>query len=618
MHYDDIVSMNKHSMPWVEVISTFRNTPEEIVAMIKSGIKLTLSGTPKHDIIVCCTAKGLYCEAVYISSDDLILSNDRYTFANNTVTLETAQINYYEDTALYRSGHSQSDTIRYFVHPDSWRTTGTVAVRSTREIASAVIMGYARQLDKLHAITRRERQGFIAVMDKLSVNTISDEVMGIVGCSREEALKHVEECLSTMQDRITRNEADWIMQQLIENDSEYAQLMRDNIEKQWREEHVATLRQATDEIKKAESNLAAIKKDISAASAQLSALVTQKEQCEADVNEAIKLRDDVEKQIKERLLSIREERAKALVDEMWALSAYASNTPVQSSKNDTFSIEYDDNASEIEEVTLNDRMADAISTWSRICGKETRGYELAAFFFAAHAVDQHLIITGETADIIADTIAELITGRRCAKVHMSADASTNEVIRELSSVPHDYICFPNGLEQDYHAITTIIRHFAGSRFIITCAHAESLTMEPASLFTTFLPVYSEEFFVNGRIQEHDAGSCKVDLVKRAGGDPTGKLLRPYKSKQTGWFSKGFFAPLLVDRCARLYYAIENITKTWSDRESRVKSAMLYQVYAPLMKSMHRKDVLYDNLAAFEILEPTQMDRLMAFVGIEKE
>ena len=110
-------------VPWIEVISTFKDTPEQVVEMIKSGIKLTMPAFRKHDIIVCCTAKGAYAEAVYIPADDLICENDHYTFSENVVTVETAAINYYVDTASCRCRYNQSDAMRYLVRPGSWRAT---------------------------------------------------------------------------------------------------------------------------------------------------------------------------------------------------------------------------------------------------------------------------------------------------------------------------------------------------------------------------------------------------------------------------------------------------------------------------------------------------------------
>lgn len=83
-------STHESEVSWIEVISSFKDTPEQLVEMIKCGIKLSMPSSRKHDIIVCCSAKGAYADTVYVSANDLVCINDVYTFSDEVITLETA------------------------------------------------------------------------------------------------------------------------------------------------------------------------------------------------------------------------------------------------------------------------------------------------------------------------------------------------------------------------------------------------------------------------------------------------------------------------------------------------------------------------------------------------
>lgn len=615
-------STHESEVSWIEVVSSFQDTPEQIVEMIKNGIRLSMSSSRKHDIVVCCTAKGGYADAVYIHASELICTNDVYTFSDKVITLETAKINYSSDTASCRCRYNQSDTVRYLVRPGSWHATGNVTVRSPQEIVSAAAISYARRLDKENIITRKERQSFASVIEKLSVATLSDEVAEKLGCGRNEAMFYVEECLDDLSKRMKHNEAEWVMRQLIENHSEYEQEMYEKVEALWHQEHSSARSEWTAEMEKAQKALTAVQQEVVVAHSELSAARAQKEQCEADAVAAMQLQEDIEKRIQERLAAIREERAKALVDDAWALALTESSSANTSSpkQNAACSFVYDEYTEAIEEVPWDVRWLDAVSAWTRVCGDEKRGSELAAYFFASYALKQHLVISGECAEKLADIAAHLTTGRSCVKIYAADLCTVTDLIKEIAAVPHDCICFLNGLEQNQNAIRAVMNHFNDSLFMITAPYYESLVMEPASFFTTFFPVCSEEFCVDAcATDDSDRLSCKVDLRSNPLANPDTKKFRAIRAHQASWFSSGFFSPMLIGRCARLYCAMEPmLTTPLSNGQKEAKAAMLRLVYVPLMRCLRRKDVLSAQVTEFDILDGKQKKRLLAFAGVEEE
>ena len=245
---------------------------------------------------------------------------------------------------------------------------------------------------------------------------------------------------------------------------------------------------------------------------------------------------------------------------------------------------------------------------------------MAAFFLASYALKQHLIISGECAEKLADTAARIASGRDCVKVYASDHCNVTDLIREITAVPHDCICLLNGLEQNHNVVKAMMNHFNDSLFILTVPYHESLVMEPASLYTTFFPVCSEEFCVGAfATDDSDRLSCKLDLRSKQHTNPDVKRLRGIRVQQASWFASGFFSPMLMERCAHMYYEMKSmLASPFSDGEKETKAAMLSQVYVPLMRCLRRKDILTAKVAEFDILDEVRKKRLLAFAGVEKE
>ena len=613
-------STYEHEELWVEVIVTNRETLEQVVALLKTGLKLSLPNSRKHDLVVCCKPAGSKADAVYVPSYLWENADGMCKLSENAESLDTGIIDLVRDTASFSCRYLTIDTFHYLRCPGAGQKTGTILVRSREETIALVVNNYVRQqLERRDGvITRKERQGFAAVLPKLTAPSLADELAQQLECTRDEALQYASDYLATLQGRFDRNDAEWMMLQLLESDGEYARELHVAAEKQWREGHAADVAQAEATLRQRQTELDALVADIEVATRELESLSAKKESFEADIRAAEELRADVEKQIATRIAGIREERAKALVDEAWLMAASVPASRNDSRRKASFSIEWDEYSEPIDEVSIVECLYNAENLWKATCADEVRGTAAMTFFMAAYAMRQNLIITGECAERIANMAAGLATGRDCTRVHLTSEANTSDVIRELSTVPHECICFVGGLEQNYDAVRTIMHHFSNSQFLVTVRHGESLTMEPDSLFTTFLPVYTEEFCACAHVMYPERFSCKNALSVSVSTNPTGKQLRPFRTAQAGWFETGFFAPLLVERCAQMSYAVRAISNSLPDSENKAKRAMLSMVYLPLMKCLRRNDILSENVAAFNVFEPVQANRMLAFAGVEKE
>lgn len=621
--------------PWIEVIYTLSDTPEQIVAALKKGIRLETAGSRPHDRIFCCSRRGADAVAVYVPEHLLSSANGISSLVGDVNALETGKLDL-SGVASCRCRYYLSDSVRYLRSPFHWRALGKVEVRGKQEIIAGVVQSHVRRMHSDGIITRGEKKTYQTLLGKLSKETLLEEIARQINCNLEEAQRYADRYFAGCEGRLERDEADWIMRRLIENDGEYVQELSEKVEKKWKGEHDAQMREAANEMAelrfkaqklrkdseeqraRLQAELQDVQREIADANAALTALNEKRAACEARIGEAEQLRADVERQIQERLRDIREDRARALVDEAWfqavAGSSYAAAAPMGGA----CTVAGDGDAGDVPEVELNERLRDAIDIWSALSNDNQRGSDLAAFFLAAYALRQNLIITGECAERIADLAALIATGRRAAKLKLCDGAREEDVARALEAVPHRCVCLMNGLDGDLSVVYALLHRFADTQFILIAPYGESLFMEPEGLFTTFLPVLSEEFRADGDVEEPERRSCEASLRSAVSASLGGRQLRTERLAQGSWFADGFYAPLLVERCARMRCAVRAICARVPGAEDRAKRTLLTMLYAPLMKCLRKGDVLSANRAEFEILGERERGRLLAFVGVGSE
>lgn len=620
---------------WTEVVYTPLNAPEQIVAELKKGMELETASSRPHDRILCCSRRGTDTVAVYVPSSVLISSNGLSRLAGDVNALETGQLDL-TGAASCRCKYFSSGSVRYLRSWNYWKALGKVEVRSKQEIIAGVVKDHLGSRFRDRVITRGEKNTYQKLLGKLSMETLVEEIARQIDCSLEEAQRYADRYFADCEGRLERDEADWIMQRLIENDGRYVRELSARVEAKWKDEHAAQMREAANEMAELRFKAQKQRKDleeenarlraklqnmqqkITDANASLTALNERRAACEARIGEVEQLRADVERQIQERLRNIREDRAKALVDEAWIQAAAGSSVADAAPMGSACTVAGDGDASDVPEIELNERLQDAIDIWSALSGSDSRGSDLAAFFLAAYALRQNLIITGECAESIADLAALIATGRRAAKVKLHAGAREEDVARALEAVPHRCVCLINGLDGDLGVVYALLRRFADSQFILIAPYGESLSMEPEGLFTTFLPVLSEEFCADGSVEEPERCSCEAALRSAVSASLDGKQLRSERLAQGSWFADGFYAPLLLERCARMRCAVRAICARVPGAGNRAKRTLLTLLYAPLLKCLRKWEVLSANRAEFEILGERERNQLLAFVGVGRE
>ena len=84
-------------------------------------------------------------------------------------------------------------------------------------------------------------------------------------------------------------------------------------------------------------------------------------------------------------------------------------------------------------------------------------------------------------------------------------------------------------------------------------------MEPESLYTTFIPVATDLFCENNRVDVWPEASCFNALTQLLEKAQKSKVLREMRAKQKRWFGNGFVSPLMKNRCAVLQSCIHTLS-----------------------------------------------------------
>ena len=616
-------SVQNSNIEWIEVIQSSCKSLREIIEMIKGGWEPKNPFDGKHDLIICCMSPTETQPSVYLSAPKLKIDNGKVYFTEDTHTIDKGTIRYHTDTHSCNCRYL-SDNRRFLSNISNWKSYGDIPTKTVEEVLESAVQYLIRKLEKDRVLSRKERQTAKYALSKISDGTMWEMIAKNLECSEEKAQELAREYILRRQAQLDVDDATKMMEYLITNDSSYVQDLGLKIEESWKAEHTSHINEVEAMIEAKNQELNVVSSRLSKASKELQACETKFLQIQELVNETSQLKASIEKEIALRLQEIQNDKAKALVDAAWtsnppvfqqleqpaplAPKGYTLITPVM--------------PEQVVESELEDRIIDAYDAWTSLCGDPERAWELTIFFYATYAMKQHLIIAGEGADLIADLCSYLIRGIKATKVSLLENTDLDRLFNDLESNPREYICVLNGLGSGYCHIQALLNRFPSSRFILTTQHAESLSMEPASLFTTFFPVLAEEFCMNVQIEFPDCFSCIHPLLDSDVSIPTIKQLMPIHAKQKKWFENDFYSPLLQVRCAKLHYSIKALCQKCSDfinAESILERTTYAMLMIPLMKCLRKKDVIRELLGETESLfEEERKQRIIQFVGIDAE
>ena len=607
---------------WVEVFMTDYRTPEEVIRKLRDGWPVRKPFGRAHDILFCCRKIDFYPSCVYLPKDEFFIEGNVIKVSNQIDRLSVIEIDVRQVEAC-EGRYCSNDGRKYLRSKTRWEIVKTIWLKSKSDIVSQIVNGYLKTASR-EILSRKEKQRFATVLERIDNKSLTEAITDRLQCQEEEAEQYINECIQNKRIHLEDPETIGILDALIENDSVLVQDLRRKIEKQWRNDQA-------EEIEKSEVALIEVQKCVSERKEELSKLndeIQQRQQeikkCSEQLDETMRFQEDVEKEIQQRLLAFKKDRAAVLVESVYMQSiastqviGQADQSQQRTNSKHNYSIHAPEDAERVEHDTVSAAFLEAREVWKDICADDSLSEQLAVFFFAAFARRQPLLITGECAVLCADVFASSVTGLPCVKIYLDGDASVEEIICDLEGQEHTCLCFVDALGDGYAKARMVMEHFKKSHIVFTAQHEESLLMEPSSLFTTFLSVYADSFCCNNEIVRLSHINCSEKLLSDDYVNPNHRILSGFIGKQRNWFSKGFFSPLLKARCAYLHQCIDQICKEnglTSDVSTRIALRFLL---VPIMKSLRKPEVISDVLNNCEgVLDDTVKRELLAFAEAE--
>ena len=601
---------SKSDQPWIEVIFTKSETVKQLVEELKKGYPMNKFDR-QHDLVLCCSSSGNQCEAIYISKTDAFCRDGKLIISDDVVSLFHVRIDARYGIGDCRCRSSRYDTRKYLCREDECKVVGTIEFKSRDEIIGAII----RQNISKDGLGRKERQAARLALEKITMPSIIELISTRLQCSERDAEKYAVDYVSRAKEKLETTSSQRLIELLIENDGDSVQRMRSVIQKEWNETQYKQIEAAQQLQAEATRELDSIKARIGEEKERLQKLQDEQHDAEAKTQEAKALREQVETEINKRLEEFRNDYASVLVRD-----AVISATSVSMAKDTGNSsnvakwsiILHEFNATE---GKMEDNYDEAVEYWIDISANQDMAQELATVSFAAYASKIPLLIIGEGAVVIADVISATICGQTSIKLSINDDVQDfEETLAAISKAPEAVICVINGLRKGYDNLRTLMQLCPQRMFVITEMHAESLIMEPRSMFATFLPVFCDYFFTGGHIEELPKFTCSTELQQQIE-KITARGLKEARAIVSQWFSDGFYPRVLYERTAKLIATINHLCQVMDGNSKRVEATIIEFIIVPIMKCMQRERSLEEHLEECGVIDNDRKATIMSFVNV---
>ena len=599
---------------WCEVIYSKYRSIEQLVQALKNGYPMN-SYDRLHDIILCCSASSDICNGLYISKDDAVYRDSKLYLNDRVVSLAQDTIDTRYATGDCKCRYSPYDTRKYLARKDACHVVGSVEVKSRDEIIGEIIK---KSIGK-DTLARKERQAARAALDSLSAPSIAEEVSARLNCTTDAAQKAVEEYITRTRMRLDSPASQRLLDLTIENDSELIQRIRSDIQAQWETEQSELLKEAERRREAVQAELEAVKQKVSEESDKLRSMQVQQEEAEEKAEKARMLLRQTEAEIQKKLDEFKNNYASALVENavlQSAAPAPSRDTDSQLAKGceDAYGIIVPKAAATT--GALEENLDVAESNWAEVCSNREMAKGLTIVTFAAYAGRHPLLVVGDGAIEIADLISSSVCGQPSIKVCSTKNSMViSHIIKTIEQAPNAPICFINGLSAGYECLRMLMHECPHRMFIVTEPHAESLAIEPPSLFTTFLPVFCDYFFTGSGIDEYPIYDCLDELTEKHD-EVTVRSRKEAKAFISKWFDCGYYPPALRERCADLLATMNLLTRLLFGESASANGIGVEFVLAPLMKCLNKPDPLISHLRESAVLERDRLENLISFIGTE--
>lgn len=491
---DYILSRYNTELDAIELVTFTQATSlDELVSLLKEGINyqphsrrvMFSIGTSKgqHTGILC-TAKELNTvnEKTNISKDCIVVPV--YEFTNADVIHLNNGLSFY--------GNAFAGLPSKLYH-----------LKSPLDIVKDIVMSSISWATyKTRNVTRAQYKTFKDFIDAIPVDDITCKIGVACRCSDPAAKELLDEFLSIVWQYVDGDSLeDEIIRSALSANTELQEKAKELIRQDWEKENERLLAEALQKLDLLRAELKSATEDLSNAQEAFSKTKAEDERLSGIIAKKEKLADGIEKAVAARIQKARENAADFI-----ASMAFVGGQPVQivgsttptsvdaASELDTAVYRTFPEFEHLDELEAHHSWADVINTAvfelaeAGIAEQYRSG--LSAFLCAAYIEKQPLLLTGPNAIDIAQAFSAAVTAHKHGVLCCEGN-HVRQAIKKMGADDEDIVIINNLLASGWMNRLPEILSQKDIFYIATHPYAEDIQVEPKSLYSFMLPLFTE-------------------------------------------------------------------------------------------------------------------------------
>lgn len=519
------------------------STIEDVINSLASGLAIRPIG-PRTLFCVQnqSESRSTACEGVLCTGADIIVDNGK-TIISKTVTSMPVYFLNRQDT-LFLEGK------QFYRNLDCGTPIRMVRVKEPYDIVrEAIIRRTSWSAVKPLGIIKSTWRSMRDLITEMSVDSLYQEIAAACQCDESEAKEYVDKFLTSVDSYINHEDYDsTIMLAVLEGHPDLMKKCEDIVSERWHKTHQSDIDKAqkvldavTTEILKKQEELKAKESEITSAEKKLSELGKS-------IHEQEQLASDVSEKIRTRISEARTDAA-TFIAEMAFVSPVTSDASVSSSvavPND--SVIHSGKTLDPDSMETSSVWKDAIYTLqlelveAGVTEKYSVGF--AAFLYSAYINHIPVLLAGPNGESIAEAFSAALFGRTAAIIDCSGLYFAN-FEKDISESEDEVFIMKNALRNEWITHIPEIQSFTKSFFIVH-PFTEDLLIEPQSLFSYVLPVFTE-LFVNAVPSMKYVGGRRTDNFSEYQREKTKPIYdRLLKSIGSGMYTRSRLQAIITD------------------------------------------------------------------------
>ena len=489
---DYIQSQYNTELEPIEIaIITEAKTLDNLIDILKDGIEYKPCSLKVMFTLY--TSKGQYT-GILCSVKELNNANGKITISENCIVVPVyeftgADIVYLENgLCFYRNAFAGLPSKLYHL-------------KSPLDIVKDIVLSSISWATyKAREVTRTQYKSFREFMEAIPVDDITCKIGSVCRCSNPAAKELLDQFLNIVWNYIDGESLeDEIVRSAISANTELQEKTKELIRKDWEKENERLLTEAQQKLDLIHAELKSATEDLDKAQEAFSKTKSEDEHLSGIIAEKGKLVDDIEKGVAERIQKARENAADFI-----ASMAFVGGQPVQIvgsptsvdalSEIDTTVYRTFPEFEHLDELEAHHSWVDVIDTATVefVDAGVTRQYRraLAAFLCAAYIEKQPLLLVGPNAIDIAQAFCAAVTAHKHGTLYCEGTC-VRQAIEKIGADGENIVIINNLLAGGWMNRLPEILFQKDIFYIATHPYAEDIQVEPKSLYSFMLPLFTE-------------------------------------------------------------------------------------------------------------------------------